>query len=119
MGRAAFAGPGPGTEQPPAAPKTESLPLLTISEERRRSESERAEAAEKWERQLRRETIALVAICWGWILLGSWCLALSVRTTNMTTSAILERVGPGVGLGGIYFTVLAWFVRRSERGDFG
>ena len=98
---------------------TETIPLLTIPEERMRSESDRAQAAEKWERQMRRETIAIVVICWGWILLGSWCLALSVRTTNMEASAILERVGPGVGLGGIYFTVLAWFVRRSERGDFG
>ena len=84
-----------------------------------RSEHERAEAAEKYDRQIRRETVALVVVCWGWILLGSWCLALSVRTPDMLTSQILERVGPGVGFGGIYFTVVAWFVRRSERGDFG
>ena len=41
---------------------TGTAPLLTISEERMRSESERAEAAEKWERQMRRETIAIVVI---------------------------------------------------------
>jgi hypothetical protein len=93
--------------------------LLRIPEERLRSEGERADAAEKYDRQVRRETIALVVICWGWILLGAWCLALSVRTPDMMMSQILERVGPGIGFGGIYFTVVAWFVRRSERGDFG
>jgi hypothetical protein len=98
---------------------TASGPLLTIPEERRQSERECAEAAERYDRQTRRETIVLVAVCWGWVLLGSWCLALSVRTPDMMISQILERVGPAVGFGGIYFTVLGWLVRRSERGDFG
>lgn len=103
------------SDPPPSGPGV----LLSVSEERVRSERERAEAAETYDRQIRHETVAFVLICWGWVLLGSWCVALSARTTDMMASQILERVGPGVGFGGIYFTAVAWFVRRSERGDFG
>ena len=93
--------------------------LLTIPEERLEVERAHAEAAEMYDRQIRRETILLLVICWCWILLGSSCIALGARSSNVYTSRLWLKVGLGIGLTGVYFTVIAWLVHRSERGDFG
>lgn len=92
--------------------------LAWVSTERMASELARSTTEDSYDRLLRRELVTLVAICWGWMLLGTFLLLWTAHTTDVEAANKAWALAFGVGYGGTYFSILVYFVRRSERGDF-
>ena len=92
--------------------------LAWVSEERVAAELARATSETSYDRQIRRELVALVATCWGWMLLGTSALLWSAHTSSADAATMVWVSAFVIGYGGTYFTIIVYFVRRSERGDF-
>lgn len=103
---------------PGAADFDPTTRLAWVSKERMDSELARSTTEGSYDRMVRRELVALLVICWGWMLLGTFSILWSAHTTDVEAALRARVVAFGVGFGGTYFTILTYFVRRSERGDF-
>jgi hypothetical protein len=99
-------------------PPDAAAPLLCISDERQAAELRRAAALARYGRRLRRELVGVLLICWRWMLLGALCLAWAVHATDAAEAEMAWSLGFGVGYGGSFFTLVAWYVRGAERGDW-
>jgi hypothetical protein len=93
-------------------------PLLTLSPERLAAESARAAEIDAGERAVRRELVGVLLVCWAWIGAGTVCIAWALHATSSTTGTIAMALGLGVGYGGSFFTLVAYYVRGAERGDW-
>jgi hypothetical protein len=99
-------------------PPDMATPLLRISEERQAAEVRRAAALARHVRRLRRGLVGVLLICWVWMLLGALCLGWALHATDAAEAEMAWSLGFGVGYGGSFFTLIAWYVRGAERGDW-
>lgn len=93
-------------------------PLLRIPEERQRSELARARLQEQLERTAGRTVLTILAICTGWQLAGAGLMLLSARVTDGIIGQALFATSFAVGYGGAFFTLVYYYVRGQERGDW-
>jgi hypothetical protein len=92
-------------------------PLLVLPAGRRDAEARRASEIEAGEERAGRELILLLVLCWGWNLLGALCFGWAAHITDGVLGGRWMLIGLAVGYGGSLFTVIAYHVRRAERGE--
>ena len=92
-------------------------PLLVIPEWRRELEARRAAEIAEGEERARRELPLLLAACWGWNLLGAACFGWAARIDDGFQGVAWMLTGFAIGYGGSFFTIIAYYVRRAERGE--
>lgn len=93
-------------------------PLIRIPEERQRSELERARLREDLERTGGRTGLTVFAIWAGWQLAGVALMLLSARVADPLAGQALFATAFAVGYGGAFFTLVYYYVRGQERGDW-
>jgi hypothetical protein len=74
--------------------------------------------AEEADGDKRRDALLTALACLGWMLLGLFCLAWSFHTTDPVYGRAAFFAGIGIGNGGIVFTLLGFYRRGEQRGDW-
>lgn len=100
------------------SPEAAVPPLIRIPEERQRSEVERARLREELGRTAGRTGLTILAICAAWQLAGAGLMLLSARVTDETAGQALFATAFAVGYGGAFFTLVYYYVRGQERGEW-
>ncbi|HEX6643263.1 MAG TPA: hypothetical protein VF037_01215 [Gemmatimonadales bacterium] len=92
-------------------------PLLVIPKVRIEAEARRAAEIAAGEERARRQLPLLLAACWGWNLLGAVCFGWAAHIDDGFLGDTWMLTGFALGYGGSLFTVIAYYVRRAERGE--
>jgi len=92
--------------------------MLELSEPRLRQELANAEMARLQERAWRRFLLSGFLAAVGWVFIGAVIMAASFHTTDPVQGDILFKLSLAVGYGGAFFTILAFYVRGAERGEW-
>jgi hypothetical protein len=76
------------------------------------------ELAERADADKRRDVVLTALRCVGWMLLGAFPLAWSFHTTDPVLGRGAFAAGIGIANGGIIFTLLHFYRRGEQRGDW-
>lgn len=76
----------------------------------------RAAERERSARDKVRAVVLTALACVGWMMLGVYCLAWSMHTTDVQLGRLAFYAGLGIGNGGILFTLLYAYARGERRG---
>jgi hypothetical protein len=86
--------------------------------ERIAMEIRRAEAIRQSHRAHQRFLLKGLAVCFLWTLAGLVLLGLSFHLTNLAYAELCFYLSFAVGYGGMFFTVVGFYVRGRELGEF-
>jgi len=93
-------------------------PLVTIPLERQQAELRRAQEREASERLQIRPILVILAVCFLWQLAGAGLMLASAHTTDVRIGNALFAAAFAVGYGGAFFSLVVFYVRGQERGDW-
>ena len=96
--------------RPPARPSLQALRAEMAARNRR--------LAEEADGDKRRDVVLTAVRCLGWMAAGVVCLLWSFHTTDMAYGRAAFFAGLGIGNGGIIFTLLGFYRRGEQRGDW-
>ncbi len=93
-------------------------PLLVIPEERRARELRRAQERELLEGSSGRPVWICLLILVAWQLIGAALMLASFNVSQRRIADVLFSASFAVGYGGAFFSLIAYYVRGRDRGDF-
>jgi len=91
--------------------------MLVISDRQREAERQRAgelAASEQWSR---REKLVVLLILVAWNVVGVVLMGLGMSAADQSRGDLYFTAGLALGYGGMFLTLLGYFLRLGERGD--
>lgn len=93
-------------------------PLVVIPEERRARELRRAQEREFLEGSSSRPVWICLLLLAAWQLIGAAFMLASFNVVEPRIAEVLFSASFAVGYGGAFFSLIAYYVRCRDRGDF-
>ena len=102
----------------PAAPPGAPAAPVSLRALREEMAARNRRLAEEADADKRRDAVLTALCCLLWMALGVACLLWSFHTTDAAYGRAAFYAGLGIGNGGIVFTLLGFYRRGEQRGDW-
>lgn len=106
------------TDPTPTPAPTPATPVPSLRALREEMAARNRRLAEEADADKRRDAVLTAVRCLMWMVLGVACLLWSFHTTDQAYGRAAFYAGLGIGNGGIVFTLLGFYRRGEQRGDW-